>query len=84
MIKPGQIVEAYGVVGVVLSQNLFLDRQRLFGQRQGPSVVALVFAELGQIVEAQGVVGVVLAKYLFLDRQRLFVQRQRRAKSPWA
>ena len=64
LVQPGQIVQAGGIIGVVLPEDLLPDLQGLTAKRLGPRVVALALVQPGQIVQAGGIIGVVLPEGL--------------------
>ena len=70
-----QIVQASGIIGVVLAQDFLLDLQCLAEERFGPRIVALGLIQAGQIVQAVGIIGVVLAQDLLPDFQCLAEER---------
>ena len=69
-----QVVEGLAHVGVVRTERLFADRQRVLVQPLRFAVVALRPIQVGQIVQALAHVGVVRTERLLADRQCAFVE----------
>ncbi len=67
----GQVVEEFGVLGVVHARGPFLDRQHIAEHRLGAGVVALGLVQRGQVVKGYSVFGVMHAQSQLHDRQCL-------------
>ena len=63
-VQRGQIVQADGIIEVILPEGLLADLQGLTVKRLGPRIVALGLVNQGQIVQAGGIIGVVLPEGL--------------------
>ena len=73
--RPPRLLRLLGGVGVLGSQRLLPDGQRLFVVRPGRFVVAHGLEQGAQVVEAAGRVRVLGSQRLLPDGQRLFVVR---------
>jgi hypothetical protein len=74
-VECGEVVEAGGIVGVVLPQHFLFDLFGLEVEWLGLGVLPHAAVECGEVVEAGGIVGVVLPKHFLADRQRFLKQR---------
>jgi hypothetical protein len=75
VVKPRQVVEAGGYVGVTRTQDFLANRQRPLVERLGLGILPLTAVEQPQVIEAGGQAGVVGAQGLLVNRQRPPVER---------
>src|SRR5947209_5136039 len=74
-IVDGQIIQAGGIIAVILPNRVLDNRQRPLEQRFCFLVLALALIEQGQTIQTDGSVATISAKGLFPDREGALKER---------